>query len=199
MFLKTYNSNHDIEDKIAITFDDGPHKKNTPKLLDLLKKHKAKASFFLIGSNISENKKIAEKIFADGHLIGNHSYFHSKLFPLKLPNRIRKELEKAQEEIRKTTFQENQYFRPPYGVTNPFVAKGILRFNFKVIGWSIRSFDTTNKSKESILKRITKNLKGGDIILLHDRTVHVCWLTEGILKYLKKNKLKAVTVDELFS
>ncbi len=197
MFVRSSNSNPKIKDKVAITYDDGPHEENTPKLLEILKKNNAKASFFIIGENIVKYKKIAENIFFDGHLIGNHSYYHSNTFPIKLPNKIKQELVKTQNEIKKLTQHENYYFRPPYGVTNPFVAMALSKLKLKVIGWNIRSFDTSDKNKELILKRITKKLKGGDIILLHDRTKHICWLTEEILKYLKENKLKAVTIEEL--
>ncbi|MEN8119818.1 MAG: polysaccharide deacetylase family protein [Bacteroidota bacterium] len=197
MFVKSFNSNPKVKNKVAITYDDGPDEENTPKLLGIFKKNNAKASFFMIGKNIVQYKEIADKVFKEGHIIGNHSFNHSNTFPLKSHDKIEQELVKTQREIKKITSWENLYFRPPFGVTNPFIAKALSKLNLKVIGWNIRSFDTTNRRKELILKQITKKLKGGDIILLHDRTENVCWLTEEIFKFLKENKLEAVTIEEL--
>jgi peptidoglycan-N-acetylglucosamine deacetylase len=197
MFVKSYNSNPKVPNKVALTFDDGPHEVNTPKIIKILKEYEAKASFFLIGENIAKFGQLAKNIYAEGHLIGNHTYYHSNTFPFKLPGQIKLELLKTQQEIEKITGRQNKFFRPPFGVTNHFIAKAISNLGLKVIGWNIRSYDTTNKQKEQILKRIIKNLKGGDIILLHDKTKDICWLTVEILKYLKQNKLKTVTIEEL--
>jgi peptidoglycan/xylan/chitin deacetylase (PgdA/CDA1 family) len=197
MFVKTFNSNTLASNKVALTFDDGPHVENTPKLLEILNQYKAKASFFLIGANIAKHPEIAKRIVAEGHLIGNHSYYHGNLFSLQLPRAIKKEIQQTQTEIEHITQHKNCWFRPPYGVTNPLISLALSKLNLKVIGWSLRSFDTGNKTKELILKQIIDRIKGGDIILLHDKTEHVCWLTQEILIYLKNNNLKAVTVEEL--
>lgn len=197
MFVKTYNSNPKAKGKVAITYDDGPDELNTPKLLDIFNKYNFKASFFLIGENIKIHRFLAEKIHKEGHLIANHTYFHRSTFPFKRPKKIREELIHTQKLLKSITGTENKYLRPPYGVTNPFVAKGLSGLGLKVIGWNIRSLDTTNDSKEKILSRIVKNLKAGDVILLHDRTEHVLWLTEEILKHLEMKNMEAVRVNEL--
>lgn len=197
MFVKTFNFSSKIKDKVAITYDDGPNEENTPKLLEILKKYDAKASFFLIGENVVKYSDVAKKISKEGHTIGNHTFFHDKTFPFKSVKQIKKEILDTFNEIAKIAPQETRYFRPPFGVTNPLIAKAISKMNLKIIGWNIRSYDTCNDEKEVILKRVIGKLKGGDIILLHDRTKHVCWLTEEILKHLKKNNIEAVTIEEL--
>ncbi len=197
MFVKSFNFNPEIKNKVAITFDDGPHEINTPKLLDILKKHNGKASFFLIGKNIVKYTEITKRINKEGHLIGNHSFNHGNTFSVQLPEKTRTELIKTQAEINKISVEEKFYFRPPYGVTNPLIARAISKLDLMVIGWNIRSFDTTNRDKKRILNRITGKLKSGDIILLHDKTKDICWLTDEVLKYLKNNNLEAVTIEEL--
>jgi peptidoglycan-N-acetylglucosamine deacetylase len=197
MFVKTYNSNPKLSSKVFITYDDGPDAENTPKLLEILRRNQAKASFFLIGENIVKHRQIADEIHSNGHAIGNHSYYHTGTFPIKLPGQIKLEIEKTQVELEKITGKRNVFFRPPFGITNHFISLALSKMEMKVIGWNIRSLDTTIKDKEKILKRITKNLKGGDVVLLHDKTKYVCWLTEEILKYLKQNNLETATIEEL--
>jgi len=197
MFVKSYNSNPKASKKVAITFDDGPHEENTPKLLEILESNNAKASFFLIGENIEKYSQIAKNIHLNGHLIANHSYCHSNNFPFKSPGQIKEDLLRTQSELQKITGKQNNYFRPPFGVTNHFIARAVSGLGLKVIGWNIRSLDTTDQEKEQILKRVTRNLKGGDIILLHDKTKNICWLTTEILSYLKQHNIQSATVEEL--
>jgi len=198
MFLKSYNYNSKSNNKVAITYDDGPDKVNTVKILDILKKYNAKASFFLIGENIEKHTFIAENIHKQGHIIANHTYYHKNTFPINSKKKIKEEISKTQRILKEITGTENKYFRPPFGVTNPTISRALKNTCLIVIGWNIRTFDTKkNLEKEQILKNIVKKLKAGDIILLHDKTKHICWLTEKILIYLNEKKLQAVTIEEL--
>ncbi len=195
-FVKTICNNNKNKDAVAITFDDGPDDK-TLKILDVLSKYKAQASFFFIGSKLEKYKDIAEKVHKNNHIIGNHSYFHTSKFPIQYKNTIKKEIEKTQGCIKEITGKDNIYFRPPYGVTNPRIARALKGFGLDVIGWSIRSFDTVLKNKEDTLKRVLSKIKGGDIILLHDTTIGIEWILKEILEHLKQNGYKAVTIKEL--
>ena len=198
MFLPSFNYNHNATGKIAISFDDGPHKENTVKLLKILEEYNAKANFFLIGKNIRKHPEIAEQIYNSGHLIGNHSFNHTNNFPFLSRKKMEEEIMMTQREIEKITHEKNKYFRPPFGVTNPVISHTVKNLNLQTIGWSIRSFDTKkNIPKEKILKSVISKIKSGDIILLHDKTKNICWLTEEILKYLQKDNLTAVTIDKL--
>jgi peptidoglycan/xylan/chitin deacetylase (PgdA/CDA1 family) len=199
MFVKSFSSSPNVKGKVALTFDDGPLTDKTPELLKILEKYNAKASFFLIGENIKNESNIAQDIYKAGHLIGNHSYYHRNSFPFTLPSKMKEEILKTQVEIKKITGKENLYFRPPFGVTNSFVAKALSGLNLRMIGWNIRTLDTVkNKPREEILKKVTGRLKAGDVILLHDKSEHCCWLSQEILKYMESQNLKAVTVEELF-
>lgn len=198
MFVNSFNNNPKALNKFAITFDDGPNKQNTIKILDILEKYNAKASFFLIGENIEQNRDIAKKIHDKGHLITNHSYYHKNSFPYSSKKNIINEIEQTQAILKEITGKRNKYFRPPFGVTNTNIAKAIKDVNLKVIGWNIRTFDTKRSiKKETILKKVKNKLKSGDIILLHDKTENILWLTEEILKYATYNDIKAVTIREL--
>lgn len=198
MFISSFNYNYNVTGKVAISFDDGPDKEHTEKLLVILEKYNAKANFFLIGKNIRKYPKIVEQIYNSGHLIGNHTFNHKNTFPFYAQKKIEEEIINTQKEIEKITKQGNKYFRPPFGVTNPTISRVVTKLKLQVVGWSIRTFDTKKSmDKEKILESIVAKIKAGDIILLHDKTEHICWLTEEIILHLKRNNLRAVTIDEL--
>ncbi len=199
LFVKAINSVPNKSNQIAITFDDGPHSEHTPQLLDILKKYNATATFFMIGENIVNNKSLAKRIINEGHVIGNHTYSHKNIFPVLDRHKMVNEITKTQELIEDISNSKTRYFRPPFGVTNPLIAKATAIAKMETIGWSIRSFDTCKKSKESILDKIKIKLKGGDIILLHDKTADVCWLTEQTLILAKSKGYDAVNIDILLN
>ena len=195
LFVKTINNISTTDGKIVLSFDDGPNK-NTLEIIALLEKYNAKATFFVIGEKASKNKEILKEIHEKGHIIGNHSYYHKWSFPLQSVKRIRNEIHKTEQIISKITNEDQKYFRPPFGVTNPLIARALKSFNYIIIGWSIRSLDTV-KSKEDAVNNVVANIKSGDIVLLHDTTANILWILEEILKVLKQKQLKAVRLDEL--
>jgi len=197
MFIPVFNNNPKQNNKIALSYDDGPDSVNTVKILEILEKYNAKANFFLIGEKLKKNQEIAKELHNAGHFIGNHSYYHKNTFPVKLRKNIKKEIADTNAEIEKITGKKNMYFRPPFGVINPTISRAISSLNMQVIGWSIRSFDTKNTNKEKILSSIISKIKSGDIILLHDTSKHVLWLTEELLKYFKENNLQTLRIDKL--
>ncbi|MBS4012505.1 MAG: polysaccharide deacetylase family protein [Bacteroidetes bacterium] len=182
---------------IAITFDDGPDTKNTMQILDILDDYNAKATFFVIGEKAEENSGLVKLIHDSGHQVANHSYSHSYFFPLKRSKTIREEINSTQSIIQKITGEKSFYFRPPFGVTNPLIAKALKGLNIKTIGWSIRSFDTVQKDAEKTITRIKKRIKGGDIILLHDTGGNIIPMLKKLLEIISHNSLIAVRVDEL--
>ena len=159
-FSPTYN-------RIALTFDDGPKGQNTNDVLDVLKKYNAQATFFCTGEMLEKYPEIALRIIEEGHEIGNHSYSHQVLFPFQSPNKIGEEILKTNRLIKKLSGEEAVYFRPPFGVTNPNIAKAVKKTGMLTVGWSIRSLDTVKKP-ETVLERLSK-AKAGDIILMHDK------------------------------
>jgi peptidoglycan/xylan/chitin deacetylase (PgdA/CDA1 family) len=185
------------EKKIAITFDDGPFPAVTPQVLDILKKHQTPATFFCIGNRIDGNEKILQRIDREGHLIGNHTFSHAYLFDFYLPSTVTNELLKTNQIISRIINKTPKFFRPPYGVTNPAIAKAIKRTKFDVIGWNQRSLDTVIDDEEKILSRITTDLKGGDIVLFHDIHPRIINVLEKFLQFASENGFKIVGLDQL--
>lgn len=188
----------DIKEKIvAITFDDGPSSDNTLKVLDVLRKYNVKATFFLVGENIEKYKDVARKIVAEGHMVANHSWSHANTFPLFSSDVIAGELAKTDVLLSEISNKENKLFRPPFGVTNPLIAKAVSQSGLLSVGWSVRSFDTMLRiPRKMICKRVVRKTKPGAIILLHDRVSDSDLLLEGIVSNLLSLGFSFVTLDK---
>lgn len=185
--------------KIALTFDDGPIPGKTEEILRILKLYNAPAAFFCIGKRVSENPVLTRRIYDAGHLIGNHSYWHKATFDLQTTGSIAKELVDTDHTIFQAIGVKPRFFRPPYGVTNPMLASAVKKGGYRTVGWSIRSFDTVIKDSAALLKRITKPLKGGDVILLHDYSNTTLEILPALLEHISKAGLKIVRIDELLN
>lgn len=198
--LKTFNSNKNYPKKqVAITFDDGPNPNFTQEILKLLQTYNAKATFFCIGKQVEKHPELIKSIIEQGHTIGNHSYTHSKFFDFYGKQRVIEEIHKTDAVVLAITGKKTTLFRPPYGVTNPAIAKAIKQTNHKVIGWNIRSLDTVKTNEDAILKRITKSIKPGSVILLHDTQAITVSVLEQLLLFLQINGYQSITIDALFN
>ncbi|MGC3948594.1 MAG: polysaccharide deacetylase family protein [Chryseolinea sp.] len=184
---------------VAITFDDGPVAGRTDKILEILQRHKAPAAFFCIGKRVQAHPQLVNRMHGEGHLVANHSYFHGATFDLQLPSSITKELADTDVVIEQAIGLKPIYFRPPYGVTNPMVATAVRKGKYVTVGWSIRSFDTVIEDRNRLLTRITRSLKGGDIILLHDHGRCTMDILPDLLNKISSLGLKIVRVDQLLN
>lgn len=197
--FKSLNSNYDIEkNQIAITFDDGPNPEFTPKILKLLNDYNAKATFFCIGKHIETQPKIFKNILEQGHTIGNHTYSHANNFGFFTTGKIVSDLQQTNAIIKEQIGKDVKLYRPAFGVTNPRIKRALKITSLQSVGWSKRSLDTTNLDEKAILKRITKNLKKGDVILLHDSSEKTILVLEQLLLFLQQKKIESVTIDTLF-
>lgn len=195
--VKAYcNNPNEKGKKIALTFDDGPNP-ITPQILEILERHKAKATFFCIGKHIEKHPEILKQTVQGGHLVGNHSYSHSHLFDFYRKDKIVLELQKADNIIKEVIGKRPTFFRPPYGVTNPSIRKALGITNHHVIGWSIRSMDGIIKNENIIFNRIVKRISPGSIVLLHDTSQTTVKVLEQLLLFLKSNKYQIVSLEEL--
>jgi peptidoglycan/xylan/chitin deacetylase (PgdA/CDA1 family) len=181
--LKSTNSLNISDKKVLLTFDDGPHN-NTLKVLEVLKKHHVKGIFFLIGKNVDGNESIVRQIVEDGHLIGNHSFSHHNWIDVWSTKKVTKDFIDCDALIKR--FQPSKLFRPPYGVTNPNIAKAVKTLGLQSIGWNIRSYDTSIKDVEKIKQRVISQLNPGAIILLHDRLDFMPELLETLIPAIKE-------------
>lgn len=197
VYLKAFCRAKTTQKVIALSYDDGPHPRHTPKVLDVLAQHQIKAIFFLIGEYAEKYPELVKRIVAEGHLIGNHSYTHTGKFPIFRKFRMEEDLKKCDEILTKITNQEIKYFRPPFGVTNPTIGSVVRKLGYKTIGWSIRSFDTKTTSRTNIAMRIRKLAHPGGIILMHDNRDQSHILTENVISHLKIKGYSFLRVDEL--
>ena len=178
-------------------FDDGPIPVMTEKILDVLNTHKVPAAFFCIGNRVHDYPALIKRMHEAGHLIGNHSYWHGAMFDLQSPDKIAKELADTDVAIQKAINKKPNFFRPPFGVTNPMVASAVKRRGYKTIGWTVRSFDTMTKNGNALLDRVTNSLKGGDVILFHYYSTAALEMLPAFLDQVALLGLKIVRVDEL--
>jgi peptidoglycan/xylan/chitin deacetylase (PgdA/CDA1 family) len=192
------NNPLETKKKIALTFDDGPSE-FTLEVLALLKKYNAKAAFFCIGKNIEKHPEIIEQIIGEGHLVGNHSYSHSKFFDFYNADKITEEIKMTDKLLEKYTSKKINFFRPPYGVTTPSIRRALKITGHKVIGWNIRSLDGGTKNKELIFNRIIKRVSPGGIVLLHDTASHSVLVLEQFLQFLQQNNYEVISIEELLS
>lgn len=159
--------------RVYLTFDDGPEPGRTEKILDVLAERNAKAVFFLIGSKIEGNEALVERMLAEGHRVGIHSWSHSWKFPLMSVSKMSDEIERCGKRLEGIVGGPVKFFRPPFGVVNPTVARVVRRFGLRTVGWSIRTFDTSLLGREGgmeqILEKVAGKLDDGAVILLHDR------------------------------
>jgi len=161
---------------LAITFDDGPNPAITPKLLDLLDRHEAKATFFVIGRFVRECGSLAKEMADRGHLLANHTETHPNLFWLGR-GAVREELQRCQDAIRNATGGEALFFRPPYGFRNPWVVSTARDLGMRTVLWTLIPGDWRAHSVEWLAKRmqpVARHAEGaagrrtGDVVCLHD-------------------------------
>lgn len=196
VFVKSYTQPIARHDNVALTFDDGPDE-NTIAVLSVLKRHKAKATFFCVGHKIEKHPEIMKAIVAEGHSVGNHSYSHDNLLPLYSKKKIKLEVQQTAGLIEGYTGRPCQLFRPPFGVINPNVAAGATDSDHKVIGWNLRTYDTTRHFKK-VINQLKKKLEPGSVVLLHDDRPHTAKILEEILLYGKAKGFTFVTVEDIF-
>ena len=178
---------------IALTFDDGPSSKYTPVLLDGLKERGVHATFFLMGKNIEGKEDIVKRMSEEGHLIGNHSYEHIQLTKAG-PKAVCEAVEHTQKQIETITGKRPEYIRPPYGDWNEELEEEI---EMTPVLWSVDSLDWKLKDTGKILRRVLKDVKDGDIILLHDIFPSSVEAALELIDILQKEGYVFVTADEL--
>jgi len=181
---------------VALTFDDGPAQE-TAAILDILREQQVPAAFFAIGSRAAARPELVRRWQEEGHLAGNHSYYHKWDFDLQRTAAMEEELRRTNEVLAAITGRQPLYFRPPYGVTNPRLAAAVRHARMHAIGWSVRSFDTTAKDPEALLRRILGRLKGGDIILLHDSMPITREILTPLILRAREKGFTFVRVDQL--
>jgi peptidoglycan-N-acetylglucosamine deacetylase len=192
--------------KIALTYDDGPNDPHTPQLLEVLAKHGVRATFFLIGRYVQQRPDIVREIVKAGHAVGNHTFTHPLLI-FKSKSEIRKELSDCSQAIANAVGQKPDLFRPPFGGRRPAVLRIASELALQPVMWNVTGYDWNAPPAESIEGRVAKQIRGGDVILLHDgghkqmgadRSQTVI-ATDRLIAGYKAEGYEFVTVPEMMS
>ena len=157
------------QQRIALTFDDGPHPDSTRKVLRLLAERGLVASFFLVGKKAAAHPDVVREIHAAGHTLGLHGYSHERLFAFKPPREVARDIERTQQAVEEACGVRPTLFRPPLGHVSPRVAAGARRAGVQVVAWNVMSLDGfEGVEPPSVVERITRRLRDGAIVILHD-------------------------------
>ena len=184
---------------IALTFDDGPDAQATPRLLDVLKEHHAKATFFVMGTRIADNAPILRRMLAEGHTIGNHALSHGRLTTMAADS-ARSEIEGANKLLQQATGKAPAVFRPPYGVVDEKVVNILRANNLANVLWSIYPDDSSfMATATSISERIIGQARDGDIVFLHDTAMRSVDATALVIQNLTQKGFVFVTTEELLA
>ncbi|MEX2104111.1 MAG: polysaccharide deacetylase family protein, partial [Bacilli bacterium] len=195
----------DTKCEVAFTFDDGPDKGYTPRLLDLLKEYNVKATFFVLGVKAEKFPELILRIHQEGHLIGIHNYDHWAN-SLMTPWKVRGQINRSATIIEKITGKRPVYYRPPWGLMNVF--DFILHKKLRIVMWSLMVGDWRSRGgKERIRTKLLKSVKAGDVIVLHDSgdtigaeksaPLHMIEALEEVLKEVVKQGYRFVRIDEM--
>jgi peptidoglycan/xylan/chitin deacetylase (PgdA/CDA1 family) len=187
---------------VALTFDDGPDSRFTPMVLDILKKHEAQATFFVIGQRAQNHPQILKRIAAEGHEIGNHSFSHPDFNRIKKNDQL-KEIKKTNNIIKELTGQTPRFLRPPGGYLS-YDLITIAKQEKLLIGYWTYQQDSkdwhTRVKASTIANHVIRNVRPGQIIILHDgcpNSMETARATDLIISRLKADGYRFVTLSEL--
>ena len=178
---------------VALTFDDGPNPATTNQALDTLSKYGIKATFFVLGKNVSGNEEILKRMKADGHVIGNHSWSHPVLSKLSL-DEAKKQITDTEDALAKVLGSSSKLMRPPYGAITDDIRNSL---NLSFIMWDVDSLDWKSKNETAILTEVQRQVKNGSIILMHDIHAETVHALPKVIDYLKEQGYEFVTVPEM--
>ncbi len=169
--------------EVALTIDDGPDPLITPQVLEILDRFDSKATFFCIGERVAAHADIARDIVRRGHQIENHTQRHFMHFSMMGRPAMRREIIEAQNTITAAVGEPPRYFRAPAGLRNPLLESVLGAEALELVSWTRRGFDTVTTEPEVVLARLTRHLRAGDILLLHDG--HAARTADGSAVILK--------------
>jgi peptidoglycan/xylan/chitin deacetylase (PgdA/CDA1 family) len=191
---------------VAFGFDDGPHPEHTPRVLEALERHGAKATFFMIGEKVERHPEVAREVVRAGHEIASHGHRVDRALAFRGLPAIRDDLARSVGAIEAATGARPALFRPPYGVLNPRFFRACDELSLEVVGWSVRALDgVARTSAEAAARRVVRGLRDGAIVCMHDaaeigdRRPVAAEALPAIFEALGRLQLAAVTVSELLA
>jgi peptidoglycan-N-acetylglucosamine deacetylase len=153
--------------QIALTYDDGPNDPHTLRLLEILAKHNVHATFFLVGRYVKQRPDIAREVARAGHVVGNHTFNHPNLIYASAAQ-VRSELQQCTQALTEAVGQHSRLFRPPFGGRRPVTLRIARSLGLEPVMWNVTAWDWKGKPAEYLERRVCRQVRGGDVILLHD-------------------------------
>ncbi|UTR10694.1 polysaccharide deacetylase family protein [Evansella sp. LMS18] len=194
----------ETENKVALTFDDGPDPRFTPQILDVLSEYGVQATFFVMGARAEANPELTRRIIDEGHIVGNHTYFHPNLVEEGDVATLRTEVSRTEDALADIIGYRTKLFRAPYGFLYNELVEALGEMDYTVVGWSVDSLDWRERPAEETAYNVISNSGQGSVILMHDgaesdgdRTGTVEALRQ-IIPALQEQGLEFVTIPELF-
>ena len=187
--------------QVALTFDDGPNMDFTEKVLDVLRRENVKATFFVIGEKAYQFPLVLKDIAKDGHDIGNHTYYHSRITWLS-DQKLLEEIQRTSDVVEHITGKRTEFFRPPFGSVDREKLRLIQNAGFKVVMWYGNADDFYHlswgmRSPQSITRRVMSQLWGGNIILMHDDSKQTVAALPMIIDEIRKRGYTFVTLSQM--
>jgi peptidoglycan/xylan/chitin deacetylase (PgdA/CDA1 family) len=192
--------------QIALTFDDGPNDPHTLKLLEVLARNSARATFFMIGRFVKQRPDIARAVAQAGHAIGNHTFAHPLLI-LKSETETRSQLLDCQHALQDAIGEHSNLFRPPFGGRRPATLRVARELRLQTVMWNVTGYDWNAPPAAVIEKKVARQMRGGDVLLLHDGghramsadRAQTVIATESLIRRYRNQGYEFVTVDEMMA
>jgi peptidoglycan/xylan/chitin deacetylase (PgdA/CDA1 family) len=192
--------------QIALTFDDGPNDPHTLKLLDVLAKHHVRATFFMIGRYVQQRPDVARAVAQAGHVIGNHTFTHPLLI-FKSAAETRRQLIDCNKALEDAIGARAMLFRPPFGGRRPATFRIARELGLQPVMWNVTGYDWNAPPAQTIEKKVVRQMRGGDVILLHDGghrafgadRAQTVIATENLIRRYRDQGCEFVTVDGMKS
>ena len=190
--------------QIALTYDDGPNDPHTLKLLDVLAKHSVGATFFMIGRYVQQRPDIARAVAQAGHVIGNHTHTHP-LLTFKSEAQTRTELLDCRSALQDAIGEHSKLFRPPFGGRRPATIRIARELGLETVMWNVTGYDWNAPPAAVIERKVARQMRGGDVILLHDGSHRVMGTdraqtvvaTDNLIRRYRDQGYEFVTVEEM--
>jgi peptidoglycan/xylan/chitin deacetylase (PgdA/CDA1 family) len=190
--------------RLALTYDDGPNDPYTQQLMEVLARHGVRATFFLIGRYVQRRPEIVRELVKAGHVVGNHTYTHPNL-AFQSETQVRTQLRACRQVLEDAVGASSNLFRPPFGGRRPAVMRILKEEGLDPIMWSITGYDWSPTTPERIEKHVLRQLRGGDVILLHDGghvemgadRSHSVAVTDRLITRFKAEGYEFVTIPEM--
>jgi glycosyltransferase involved in cell wall biosynthesis/peptidoglycan/xylan/chitin deacetylase (PgdA/CDA1 family) len=184
-------------DRVALTFDDGPDRTYTPRILEILRRHRVRATFFVIGDRAAANPDLVAAMVRDGHEVANHSYTHCSFRGLSADDAL-DEILRAEAVIEGVAGRRSRFFRPPRGVINPSALLSAWRSRLTVAMWSVDLKDFRARDVLDITLRLARRpIRGGDVILYHGQTPAALEALPSVVKAAAREGRRVVPLSEL--